>query len=112
LVPHGALPENKESLDTDNNGVMFLVNHCIVPGNPGHDWYLQLGFKYIEGQDSQTTLLMGLSAFMEIVPAFIDGFELLPLSDSSTLPALTSNDPDKGFPKTAVRAPLGARAYP
>ncbi len=58
----------------------------------------------IEGQDSQTTLLMGLSAFMEIVPAFINGFELLPLSDSSTLPALTSNDPDKGFPKTSVLA--------
>ncbi len=49
---------------------------------------------------------MGLSAFMEIVPAFIDSFEFLPLSDISTLPALTSNDPDpnKSFPKTAVLA--------
>jgi hypothetical protein len=48
-VPHGVLPENKEVVDTDNNGDMFLVNHCIVPGSPGHDWYLQLRFKYIEG---------------------------------------------------------------
>ncbi len=105
-VPHGALPENKEEVDTDNNGDMFLVNNCVVPGSPGHDWYLQLGFRYIKGQDSGTTLLMGLSAFIEIVPAFIDGFELLPLSVISTLPALTSNDPDpnKGFPKTAVLA--------
>jgi hypothetical protein len=105
-VPHGALPENKEVVDTNNNGDMFLVNHRGVLGSPGHDWYLQLGFKYIEGQDSRTTLLMGLSAFMEIVPAFINGFELLPLSDISTLPALISNDPDpnKGFPKTAVLA--------
>jgi hypothetical protein len=106
LVPHGALPENKEVVDTDNNGDMFSVNHCIVPCRLGHDWYLQLGFKYIKGQDSRATLLMGLSVFMEIMPTFIDGFELLPLSDISTPPALTSNDPDpnKGFPKTAVLA--------
>ncbi len=36
-VPHGALPENKEAVDTDNNGDMFSVSHCIVPGSSGHD---------------------------------------------------------------------------
>ncbi len=36
-VLQGALPENKEVVDTNNNGDMFLVNHRVVPGSPGHD---------------------------------------------------------------------------
>ncbi len=101
-VPYGLLPDNCEEEDTnDKNGDMFLVHHRVAPGSAGHDWYLQLGIKYIEGHDSRTTLLMGLTAFMEIVPAFIDGFQLLPLSNPSTLPPLTSNS---NIPKTAALA--------
>ncbi len=61
----------------------------------------QLGIKYIEGHNSGTTLLMGLTTFMEIIPAFIDGFQLLPLGNPSTLPPLTSNS---NIPKTAALA--------
>jgi hypothetical protein len=80
---------------------MFSVHHRVAPGSSGHDWYLQLGIKFIEGHDSRTTLLMGLTAFMEIVPAFIDGFQLLPLISPSILPPLTTGS---NIPKTAALA--------
>ncbi len=39
---------------------------------------------------------------METFPLMIDGFELHPLSSDSSLPFLTSNQVDKGFPQSAI----------
>ncbi len=47
-------------------------------------------------------MLIGMSSIMETFPQMIDGFELHPLDPESSLPVLTSNHVDKGFPQSAI----------
>jgi hypothetical protein len=81
---------------------MFSMSHRTAPGSSGHFWFLQVGFNYLEDNDSKTTMLLGLSLLMDILPNAIDGFALHPLEPDSTLPALTNNKTEDGFPGSAV----------
>ncbi len=89
--------------DTPDDNI-FLVSHRIVPGSAGHFWFLNIGFKYVDDNDNKTTLLLGLTALMEILPGVIDGFELHPLNETSTLPVLTSTCVEIVFPSSAILA--------
>jgi hypothetical protein len=64
---------------------MFLVAHCTVLGSSGHFWFFQVMITYLPDQDSKTTMLLGLSALMDILSDAINGFKLHPLKESSTL---------------------------
>ena len=75
-----------------------------IPGCSGQFWFLQVGINYLPDQDSKTTMLLDLSALMDILPDAIDGFELHPLEETSTLPFLVSNKVKDGFPGLAVLA--------
>jgi hypothetical protein len=80
------------------------MSHRITPGSSGHFWFLQVGFKYLEDNDSKTTMLLGLMLLMNILPDAIDGSALYPLEPDSTLLALTNNETEDGFPGSAVLA--------
>jgi hypothetical protein len=101
-IPHNCLPVNKvdDSLGQD----MFSMAHQMVPGSRRHFWFLQVGINYLPNQDSKTTMLLGLSALMNILPNAIDRFELHPLEEASTLPALTNNKVEEGFLGSLVLA--------
>ena len=47
-------------------------------------------------------LILSLSLLMDILHGAIDGFTLHPLDADSTLPALTDNKTENGFPGSAV----------
>ncbi len=49
-------------------------------------------------------MLLGLSSLMDILPDAIDGFAFYPLEPDSTLPALTNNKTEDGFPGSAMLA--------
>jgi hypothetical protein len=49
-------------------------------------------------------MLLGLSALMVVLPNAIDGFELHPLEEAFTLPALNNNKMEEGFLGSAVLA--------
>jgi hypothetical protein len=100
FVPHNCLPVNK----VDNSPVqdMFSMAHRTVPGSRGHFWFLQVRINYLPNQDSITTMLRVLSALMDILPNAINRFELHPLEEASTLPALINNKVEEGFPGSAV----------
>jgi hypothetical protein len=49
-------------------------------------------------------MLLGLSALMDILPDAINGFKLHSLEEASTLPILTNNKSEDGFPELAVLA--------
>ncbi len=102
-VPHNHLPKNKVE-DTVLGSSMFSLSHRTAPGSRGHFWFLQVGIWYLEDQDLKTTMLLGLSSFMDILPGAIDGFALQPLDVNSCLPALTNNRVEDGFPGFAVLA--------
>jgi hypothetical protein len=81
---------------------MYLLSHRIAPGSIGHFWYLQSGINFLEDQDSKTTMLLGSSSLMDILPEAINGFALHLQDKKSTLPALTNNRVKDGFPGSAV----------
>jgi hypothetical protein len=58
----------------------------------------------MDGQDSKTTMLLGLSALIDILSKAVDGFELHPLDDASTLPPLTNSKVEDGFPSACALA--------
>ena len=62
-TPHNPLPQNE--VDKTQGTSMFSMSHRTAPGSSGHLWFLQFGFKYLEDNDSKTTLLLGLSLLME-----------------------------------------------
>jgi hypothetical protein len=66
--------------------------------------FLQVGIKYINDQDAKTTMLLGLLSLMDILPDTIGGLAVHPLGESSTLPPLTNNKLEDGFPGSAVLA--------
>jgi hypothetical protein len=101
-APHGNLPENE--CDNNPSNCLYLLSHKVAPGSKGYFWFLQVGFNYLDDNNSKTTLLFGLLAQMEILPGAIDGFELHPLDESSSLPFLTSNQVENGFLSSAVLA--------
>jgi hypothetical protein len=82
----------------------FLLSHRIAPGSKGHFWFLQVGIKYLDDQDARTTMLLGLSSLMNILPDAINGFAMHPLDKASLLPPLTNNKLEDGFPGLAVLA--------
>jgi hypothetical protein len=53
--PHNAIPPNE--IDNIQGTTMFSSSHRILPGSPGEFWFLQVGFDYLEGHDSKTTML-------------------------------------------------------
>jgi hypothetical protein len=101
-APHGSLLENELDNTPDDN--IFLVSYRIVPGSAGHFWFLNVGFKYVNDNNNKMTLLLGLTALMEILPGVINGFELHPLNETSTLLVLTSTCVKEGFPSSAILA--------
>jgi hypothetical protein len=101
-VPHNHLPENE--VDDFSGHDMFSMAHRTVPGSSGHFWFLQIRINYLPNQDLKTTMLLGLSALMDILPDAINGFELHPLEEASTLPILTNNQAEDGFPGLVVLA--------
>jgi hypothetical protein len=101
-VPHNQLPENKVE-DAVLGSNMFSLSHRTAPGSRGHFWFLQVSIPYLEDQDL-TTMLLGLSSLMGIIPSAIDGFALHPLDANSSLPALTNSRVEDGFPGSAVLA--------
>jgi hypothetical protein len=77
---------------------MYSLSHQISLGSIRHFWYLQIGIIFLEDQDSKTTMILGLSSLMDILPEAINGFMRHPLDELSTLPALTNNrGPKMGF---------------
>ncbi len=101
-VPHNHLPINEVDKSPDLN--MFSIAHRVVPGSPGHFWFLQVGINYLKDQDVKTTMLLGLSALMDILAGAIIGFELHPLDEKSLLPCLSNNRVEEGFLGLAVLA--------
>jgi hypothetical protein len=83
---------------------MFSLSHRTALGCSGHSWYLQVGIKHLEEHNSKTTMLLGLSSLMDILPSAIEGFALHPLDETSTLPMLINNRPEDGFSGSAVLA--------
>ncbi len=83
---------------------MFSLSDRIAPGSKGHFWFLQVGIKYLDDQDARTTMLLGLSSLMNILPDAINGFAMHPLDKASLLPPLTNNKLEDGFPGLAVLA--------
>ncbi len=81
---------------------MFSMAHRTKPGCTGETWYLQVGIDYSDDYDSKTTMLLGLSALMEIFPGATNRFKLHPLENNLILPILSSNDVEDGFPSSAV----------
>ncbi len=98
-VPHGQLPVNE--CGDEHQVDMFSMDHWIDLGAKGHFWYLSVGIDYIEDKDSRGTMLLGMSSILETFPHMIFGFELHLLNPASTLPFLTSNDVEWGFPQSA-----------
>jgi hypothetical protein len=101
-APYGNLLENK--CDHNPGNCLYLLFHKIASGRKGYFWFLQVGFKYLGENDSKTAILLGLLALMEILPGAIDGSELHPLDESSSLLFLTSNWVENGFLSLAVLA--------
>jgi hypothetical protein len=89
-IPHNQLPENAVE-DAVLGSSMFSLSHRTAPGSRGQFWFLQVGIRYLEDQDSKTTMLLGLSSLMDILPSAINGLALHPLDANSFLPALTNN---------------------
>jgi hypothetical protein len=102
-ISHHHIPINK--VDETLGTTMFLMAHRTKPGSPGHCWYLQVGVNFHDDHYAKTTMLLGLSALMDILPpGVIDGFGLHPLYEHSSLPPLTSNKVKEGFLGSAVLA--------
>jgi hypothetical protein len=121
-TPAGAAPPNRPSAlhsskypATLHNGLstedhdevahgasMFSLLHRVAPSVQGHFWFLQVGIKYLDNQNSRMTMLLGLSSIMDILPGAIDAFAMHPLNKSSVLPPLTKSRPKDGIPGSAV----------
>ncbi len=95
--PHGSLPANKNTKGGDDKD-MFSMVQITTPGAAGHFWFLLAGFEFIEGADSRTTMLAGMSALVKIFSGIITDFQVFPINPESTLPVLTSNWPKEDFP--------------
>jgi hypothetical protein len=95
-VPHNQLPENKVE-DAVLGSSIFSLSHKTAPGSRGHFWFLQVGIRYLEDQDSKTTMLLGLSSLMDILPSTIDGFALHPFDVIFYLPLSPITELRTGF---------------
>ncbi len=80
------------------------MSHRVTPGSTGHCWFLQVGIKYLDDVDPKTTMLLGLSSLMEILPEAIEDFSMHPLAKGSSLPPLKNNKEAEGFPTSALVA--------
>jgi hypothetical protein len=102
-VSHNHIPINKVD-ETPGTKLFLIGKNRTKPGSTGHCWYLQVGINFHDNHDAKTTMLLGLSALMGILPGAIDGFELHPLDEHSSLPPLTNNKVEECFPGLAVLA--------
>jgi hypothetical protein len=100
---HNGLP-TEDQYEAVHGASIFSLLHRVAPGSKGHFWFLQVGVKYLDDQDSRMTMLLGLSSLMDILPGAINGFAMHPLNESSALPSLTNNQPKDSFPGSAVLA--------
>ena len=103
-TPHNRAPANEVDKAAHKTSMYLLSHHRIAPSSIGHFWYLQFGIKLLEDQGSRTTMLLGLSSLMDILPEAIKGFALHPLDKKSMHPALTNNIVEDGFLSSAVLA--------
>ena len=105
-TPHNTIPANDADAPgtASTEGNMYSMQHRVLPGATGHIWILQVGFAYLAEHDSKSTLLYGLSSIMDILPNAVADFKLHPLDDGSTLPFLTNNKVEEGFPQSASLA--------
>ncbi len=99
-IPHGYLPVNDSAVEEERD--MFSMDCRIPLGAADYFWFLLLGIDWLADKDSWGTMLTGMSSVRETFPLMIDGFELHPVSSESSLPFLTSNQVDKGFPQSAI----------
>jgi hypothetical protein len=65
-VPHNHLPENEVD-DSPGHDMFSMAHRTVLDDSSGHFWFLQVGIKYLPDQDSKTTMLLGLSALMDIL---------------------------------------------
>jgi hypothetical protein len=100
-IPHGHLRVNDSDV-VDDDDDMYSLKHRVPLGATGHFRYLSVGIDWIADENSQGTMLIGMPSIMETFPQMIDGFEFHPLDPESSLPVLTSNHVDKGFPQSAI----------
>jgi hypothetical protein len=63
-----------------------------------------VGISYLNDYNSKTTMLLGPTSLINILPNAINGFELHQLDEQSSLPHLTNNKIEDGFPGSAVLA--------
>jgi hypothetical protein len=101
LVAHGTLPYNR--VLEEDGGDMYSMEHRVSLGTTGHHWYISIWIDYVDVMDARGLLLSGMSSVLETFPSMIDGFELHPLDPNSTLPVLTSNRAEDGFPQSAAK---------
>jgi hypothetical protein len=100
---HNQIPVAKKD-NTAHGTSRFLMLHRIAPGNKGCFWFLQVGIKYLDNQDTRTTMLLGLLSLMDILPDAINRIVMHPLDESSLLLPLTNNRVEDNFPSSAVLA--------
>jgi hypothetical protein len=83
------------------------VLHNLLPVNKVDDSPVQdmfLGLIVFPIRTQKTTMLLRLSALMDIFPDAINGFKYHQLEEASTLPALTNNKVEEGFLGSVVLA--------
>jgi hypothetical protein len=83
---------------------MFLMVHGTLLQSQGFFQFSQVGINYLDDQNAKTTMLLGLSALMDVLPDAIDGFVLHSLDEHLTLPPLTNNKTEDGFPGSMMLA--------
>jgi len=85
-LPHNQVPPNETDAIPDRT--MFSMAHRVRQDSTGVTWFLQLGIDFNDEHNSKTTMLLGLSATMEIlkdVDPLIPGYgQTIPRSASRT----------------------------
>jgi hypothetical protein len=70
------LPNGLPTVDQDkavHRASMFSLSHRVAPGGKGNFWFLQVGIKYLDDQDSRATMFLGLLSLMDILPGSLMG---------------------------------------
>lgn len=97
-VPHGTVVENEHTTQEDMNEVIKVGT--VIPGAPGHNWFLTVGFERQDGIDAKDTLLGGGAAVVQMLSSAIPNFRLLAFDRS--LPDIISHLVEHGYPDMAM----------
>jgi hypothetical protein len=81
LTTHRVVPFNQEDINNEERD--FTGVGRVIPSAPGFDWFLQIGINYEVGTDDRTTLMLGLSRFVDTMVTVIPGFLPHPLDNTS-----------------------------